>query len=373
MYKRIKKMFTCFVVGVLAMDIMTMVGNVFMGIGVDKVYAETMEDWEYEYRNGLYGPVSIVGYKGSNTDVIIPNEIDGKSDIVIAENTFSDCDTVVSIEIPSTVIGIRSNAFFGCSSLEKIKILGAIDEIQSNTFSGCSSLESVEIPNTVERIDFEAFSDCGSLKKIEIPNSVKEIRGGVFSGCSSLESIEIPRSVGIITANPFPGCNKLTSIVVSEENTTYDSREECNAIIDTESNCLLVGCKNTIIPESVTAIASYAFFNYNDLDKLIIPDSVTEIGELSFSGCNNLTIYSTSDAYAHTYANENNIPWKDINDIKSENNQNESKNNTKSEEENKENKLKGSNVITVVIFSIVIVSVIAGIFYFFIRKGKMNK
>lgn len=371
MHKSIlKKIFSYFIVGMLAMEMVSIAENGFMGRRADKVYAETMGDWEYEYRNGLYGPVSIIGYKGSKTDITIPDEIDGKSDIVIGENAFSKCDNVVSVEITENVTDIRPNAFFGCSNLKKIKIKGKIDEIESNTFSGCSSLESVEIPNSVERIDFEAFSGCSSLKKIELPDGVIEIRGFSFTDCNGLESIEIPRSVSIITANPFPGCDKLTRILVSEENTIFDSRENCNAIIYTGSNALLAGCKNTIIPESVTMIASYAFSDCSTLEKLVIPDSVKEIGENAFSGCNNLTIYSTRDAYAHTYAKENKIPWKDINELKKENNKNESKYDTKSEGENK---VDGGIIIKTVILVILVFSVMAGIIYTIKIKGKVNK
>ena len=87
----------------------------------------------------------------------------------------------------------------------------------------------------------------------------------------------------------FEFCSSLTSIVVEEGNSCYDSRENCNAIIETASNKLIAGCQNTVIPTSVTSIGERAFSGCSGLTSIEIPNSVTEIGDNAFEGCSNLT------------------------------------------------------------------------------------
>ncbi|MBR5892158.1 MAG: leucine-rich repeat domain-containing protein [Bacteroidaceae bacterium] len=122
---------------------------------------------------------------------------------------------------------------------------------------------------SVTTIGEEAFYDCNYLTSIEIPNSVT--------------------TIGEIGKSAFCGCDGLTSIVVAEDNTIYDSREDCNAIIETATNTLITGCKNTVIPNSVTTIGASAFCGCWYLTSIEIPNSVTTIGESAFEFCNYLT------------------------------------------------------------------------------------
>lgn len=105
--------------------------------------------------------------------------------------------------------------------------------------------------------------------------------------CDGLKSVSIPSSVSFVGTNAFRGC-QLESINVDEGNKVYDSRNNCNAIIDTKLNKLLVGCKNTVIPQDVQTIASGSFENIIDLESTTIPKSVTTIDEGAFAGCINL-------------------------------------------------------------------------------------
>lgn len=105
----------------------------------------------------------------------------------------------------------------------------------------------------------EAFKGCSSLAEIEISNSVRKICRNAFLGCRSLKRIKIPSSVKLIDGPIFSYCTGLEEITVDENDRWYDSREGCNAIIDSETNELISGCKNTVIPASVTKIADKAF------------------------------------------------------------------------------------------------------------------
>ena len=119
--------------------------------------------------------------------------------------------------------------------------------------------------------------------------SVTKIGSSAFHDCSSLTSIIIPNSVTSIGGGTFQGCSSLTSIVVESGNTMYDSRENCNAIIETASNTLIAGCQSTTIPNSVTSIGNEAFRGCASLTAVTIPNSVTSIGKWAFSGCSSLT------------------------------------------------------------------------------------
>ena len=119
----------------------------------------------------------------------------------------------------------------------------------------------------------------------EITYSVTSIGSDAFSYCSGLTSVVIPNSVTEIGINVFNNCSGLESITVESGNTVYDSRDNCNAIIETVSNTLLSGCKNTIIPNSVISIGSYAFDNCSGLTSVVIPNSVSYINGYAFWGC----------------------------------------------------------------------------------------
>ena len=138
---------------------------------------------------------------------------------------------------------------------------------------------------SVTKIGPRALGGCSTLKSITIPNSIISIDYAAFEACSSLTSITIPGSVTRIGDNPFACCFSLTSIVVNSSNTTYDSRKNCNAIIETATNSLIVGCKNTIILNSVTSIGDCAFYGCSALTSVMIPNSVTSIGYRAFYGC----------------------------------------------------------------------------------------
>jgi Flp pilus assembly protein protease CpaA len=179
-------------------------------------------------------------------------------------------------------------AFAGCSNLSSIIIPNSVTNLELYVFAGCSSLTTIEIPNSVDFIGGYAFADCSGLISVIIGNSVTTIGEFAFGSCSSLTSIEIPNSVTNIENDAFEGCIGLEQIDVESGNTVYDSRENCNAIIETTTNKLLTGCINTIIPNSVTSIEDDAFGGCN-LTSITIPSSVTYIGYYAFANCQGLT------------------------------------------------------------------------------------
>lgn len=135
----------------------------------------------------------------------------------------------------------------------------------------------------------DAFRGHDELMALYIPDSVTHIGDRVFTFCQALISIAIPDSVIHIGIGALDDCCGLTDIQVNKSNRVYDSRENCNAIIHTASNTIVVGCSKTIIPNSVTHIGGGAFFGCSALTNIVIPDSVTHIGYDAFFGCKALT------------------------------------------------------------------------------------
>lgn len=140
----------------------------------------------------------------------------------------------------------------------------------------------------VTDFDKDAFVDCSELTSVTIPEGVASICNSAFLDCKALKSVTISKSVTDIGYDPFLNCINLTTIKVANGNPKYDSRGNCNAIIETATNTLALGCKNTTIPKSVTSIEEGAFESCGSLTAITIPESVTSIGECSFADCENL-------------------------------------------------------------------------------------
>ena len=251
------------------------------------------------------------------TGIEIPSSVTS-----IGEKAFMGCSGLTGIKIPAGVTSIGSSAFYGCSRLTSIEIPAGVTSIGYGAFYGCSGLTSInveagnvsydsrdncnaiiekatntliqgcnntKIPSGVTKIGSFAFDGCSGLTSIEIPVGVTEIGSFAFDDCSGLTGIKIPSSVTSIGNSAFYGCSGLTSIVVEADNTVYDSRDDCNAIIKKETNTLIHGCKNTKIPSSVTRIGERAFWDCSELTSIEIPSSVTRIGYGAFDGCSGLT------------------------------------------------------------------------------------
>lgn len=285
--------------------------------------------------------------------ILMPN-----STIEIGNSAFRSCTSLKSFTIPSTVRHIGTDAFRECTSLTSIYIPRSVESISGNVFGDCTNLNSIQvdkfnryynslgncnaiietatntlitgcqhtiipnsvvqigeaaffgskiqhviIPETVKIIRIHAFTWCSELLEVNIGNGVKRIFGCSFSNCPSLQSVAIGTGLTNIDRDAFSGCNSLMSIIIDNNNPTYDSRNNCNAIIETATNTLVIGCRNTKIPNGIITIGAAAFYGCGQLKSICIPNSVESIEDEAFSNCYSLESVAIGYGLANTKGN----------------------------------------------------------------------
>ena len=258
--------------------------------------------------------------------------VDLQGDATFASDLFRSCSNLTTITVSNSnlydarndcnaIIKSSTNSLLvGCKSTV---IPNTVTSIGASAFSGCTGLTAIEIPSSVTAIGDYAFNGCTGLTSIEIPSSVTSIGSSVFYGSgltsatlncptvgswigniTTLETVTLGETVTSVNNSAFQGCTSLTTIIVDDNNTTYDSRNNCNAVIETATNTLIRGCKGTTIPNSVTTIGSSAFSN-SGLTSITIPSSVTSIDNSAFRFCDDLTTI-TVDGGNTVYDSRNN-------------------------------------------------------------------
>ena len=218
------------------------------------------------------------------TELTLPNSLES-----IEYSAFAYCSGLTELTLPNSVTSIGSSAFGGCSGLTKLTLPNSLESIGEYAFFGCSGLTELTLPNSLTSIGRYAFAYCSGLTELTLPSSVTSIGEYAFSGCSGLTELTLPNSVTSIGDGAFAYCSGLEKITVESENSRYDSRDNCNSIIETKTNTLIAGCKNSVMPNSVTSIGNGAFGGCSGLTELTLPNSLESIGWYAFSGCSGLT------------------------------------------------------------------------------------
>ena len=232
--------------------------------------------------------VRTIGYEAFSSCYDLEKITIGTGLTEIGTRAFSWCNKLTSFDIPKSVRYIGGQAFQGCQAIQSFVWPEQLNSISDSVFQNCGSLTTVTIPNTVKKIGKASFMSCSKLAAITIPSSVTTIDDEAFSNCEQLTSFEVPATVTRLGVNIWNNCPSLTSLSVAVANPIYDSREDCNAIIETESNTLIIGTEHATIPSTVTAIGESAFQN-SRIESITLPDGLKSIGRYAFSGCSNLT------------------------------------------------------------------------------------
>ena len=255
------------------------------------------------YNDTTY-PVTIIGesafyfQNGFTGNLTIGDSVE-----IIKADAFRYCSGFIGdIVIPNSVKIIETEAFRGCNKFNGNLILGnSLEEVQSSAFFLCGGLTGgLTIPNSVKTIGPSAFQTCPGLTgNLELGDSIVSIAGSAFAYCNFSGEINIPKSVTSLQSSSFMDNPDITAINVDSENTEYCSIDDILYNKDTsELICCLTGrTKEVIIPNVVTYIHSYAFYNcQNIVGTFTIPESVELIDNSVFYQCDKITAIECKSA-----------------------------------------------------------------------------
>ena len=273
----------------------------------------------------------------------------------IGTEAFHNCEEMTSISLPDGLLSIETDAFWNCTGLSEITIPSTVTHIHSYAFEGCTGLssltlpesviyiggyilsgvnlstpvynsklfayyptddaattyavpdgittitvgafmsaehlQSVTLPTSIRTIEVQAFENCESLSSINLPEGLESIEDYAFRG-TAIQTLALPASLTSVSGAAFP--SSLQNISVAAGNTTYSSSNNC--ILTDEGKTLVYAAAGATLPEGITTIASYAFYENTGITTMTIPSTVTEINEYAFAGCTNMTAITLPDS-----------------------------------------------------------------------------
>ncbi len=234
----------------------------------------------------------------------------GNAVITIRENAFNHCTKLRNAIFPFNLESIESYAFYDCSNLRIVKTGNKLRTIGSYAFRYCSRIQTIDFGDApvvignrsfynsqslkslrgsrIKSIDNYAFYNCDSLECLFLGDSLLRINSCAFYGCHSLRGLHLPSTLTTIGGDCFAYAYVLDTITVDPANTIYNSNDNCNAVMQTSNNTLVLGCRRTIIPSLTLSIGSYAFCGCVGLQSVALPNGLVSIGNNAFNGCSSL-------------------------------------------------------------------------------------
>ena len=179
------------------------------------------------------------------------------------------------LRVHPSVTAIPADAFRGCSNLRVVELPEGLLEIGANAFACCESLATINFPSTLRIISDGAFNRCGKLAEVTLPEGLQEIGESAFYCCATLEQINFPSTLTVVSAKAFYMCFKLAEVVLPEG-------------LQEIGKFAFYHCKSLqkfIFPPSIKVIPNRVLQQCSNLIEVSLPDSVESMGEYAFDGC----------------------------------------------------------------------------------------
>ena len=270
-----------------------------------------MHDRSLIYLPISYRTASVILYIGEDTNVVIPNEINGLIVTKIEAGAFFDQKDIISVTIPSTVNEIGIGAFGECCNLTNLVIPETVEKIEESAFWGCTGLadengfviinnimfgylghdETVAVPDGIRTIGFCCFchnniNNLKNIKSVILPDSVQKIGELAFGGCINLQKVEIPNVECEIDEDAFGGC----SVIIHTGEWNYTIHGDNTAVVTGYTgNDTKIVVPDEICGLLVTEISQGAFRGKHNIISVALPDTIRKIGDFAFEDCYNLT------------------------------------------------------------------------------------
>jgi len=248
------------------------------------------EDFNY---TEVTGGIEITGYHGSDTDVVIPEQIDGKPVVSIGRTAFYVESKVKSVHIPASVKSIGEKAFSYSSSIQKVTFAGnGLETIGDRAFESCRSLSQFDFPTSVKSIGECAFIYCPLTGKLDFSKSNVTFSRGVFFQCKNITEVALPQGMTKIPDTLFDGCQNLQKVTIpgnTLKTIEHSAFRDCDSLTD------------ITIPDSVTTIETYAFSFCKKLTTITLSPNVKTIEYYAFGGSGLKKVKCQYNSYAYKY------------------------------------------------------------------------
>ena len=275
--------------------------------------------WQYE--KTFTGSIRLLGYKGDETEILVPAFVGNDPVTAIGPDAFSPdakplkaeqrehrAKKITSVVLPDSLTEIGDSAFHSCAALTSVHFPAQTGQLPQGLFTKCGALQQITVGEgsslyaDVDGVLFSTdktqllFCPAGKKGAYSIPKSVESVLNGAapaasgesaFSGCAKLKSVTIPSEVTQLPVLPFEGCKALAAIEVDEDNPTYHSAD---GVLFNRNMTRLLQCPPAkegtyTVPEAVKEIAADAFSKCSKLTEIYLPDTLEEIGPSAFLGC----------------------------------------------------------------------------------------